>query len=338
MISNLRHQKSVKKLKKRKKVKVKAFFFSRWSNRRRLPSFLDRRSQLSRVRHWLIMNRDLEGSFVFLWQFLQGYLYFKNIRKQAKKEGKKSLEDLAALVSPVIHKARSQTSKEWSPMISKLQLFEPETVFDIQSKENWLASSNFFLWRKQSRMLGKKESKSDGELHRKHWFCIRGNISAGQHALSTPGPLIRHKVYCFSHTLVSNIFNPKSKEFCKLLWCSQDASSSAWLRSNYNQQCRVDWTCTQTKDSTCKLQMQRKHWKISSKFFPRSSYSPFALSWLPVWTLFQCRPLSLHWHLYCMLWKRSSFPEKTVAPDCPQDQPWLNLRSSHFCSKYGSEE
>ena len=45
-------------------------------------------------------------------------------------------------------------------------------------------------------MLGKKESKSDGELRRKHWFCIRGSISAGPHAPSTPGPLIRHKVYC----------------------------------------------------------------------------------------------------------------------------------------------
>ena len=52
-----------------------------------------------------------------------------------------------------------------------------------------------FFRRKQSRMLGKKESKSDGELRRKHWFCIRGSISAGPHAPSTPGPLIRHKVY-----------------------------------------------------------------------------------------------------------------------------------------------
>ena len=48
MISNLCHQKSVKKVKKCKKVKLKAFFFSRWSNRRRLPSLLDRRSQRSR--------------------------------------------------------------------------------------------------------------------------------------------------------------------------------------------------------------------------------------------------------------------------------------------------
>ena len=66
LISNLRHQKSLKKEKKCKKVKVKAFFCSRRSNRRRLLSLLDRRSLLSRVRHWL--NRDLEGSFVFLWE------------------------------------------------------------------------------------------------------------------------------------------------------------------------------------------------------------------------------------------------------------------------------
>ena len=68
MMSNLRHQKSVKKVKKCEEVKVKAInFFCRRSNRWRLPSLLDRRSQLSRVRHWLIMNSDLEGSFVFLW-------------------------------------------------------------------------------------------------------------------------------------------------------------------------------------------------------------------------------------------------------------------------------
>ena len=48
-ISNLCHQKSVKKVKKCKKVKVKAFFFSRWPNRWRLPSLLDRLSQKSRL-------------------------------------------------------------------------------------------------------------------------------------------------------------------------------------------------------------------------------------------------------------------------------------------------
>ena len=52
-------------------------------------------------------------------------------------------------------------------MIAKLQLFEPETVPDIQRTENGVASSLFFR-RKQSQMLGKKESKSDGELRRKH--------------------------------------------------------------------------------------------------------------------------------------------------------------------------
>ena len=62
----------------------------------------------SRFRHWL--NRDLEGSFVFLWEYLQRYLSFgnaflRNHRKHAKKR-KKSLEDLAASVSPVIRKAR----------------------------------------------------------------------------------------------------------------------------------------------------------------------------------------------------------------------------------------
>ena len=31
----------------------------------------------SRVRLWLTMNRDLEGSFVFLWEYLQRYLSFR---------------------------------------------------------------------------------------------------------------------------------------------------------------------------------------------------------------------------------------------------------------------
>ena len=104
------------------------------------------------------------------------------------------MEDLAASVSPVIRKERCQASNERSPMIAKLQLFEPETVLGIQREENWVASSLFF---EESNLecWEKKESKSDGELRWKHWFCIRGNISAGPHAPSTPGPLIRHKVY-----------------------------------------------------------------------------------------------------------------------------------------------
>ena len=100
--------------------------------------------------------------------FLSENAFLRNIRKQAKKkEGKKSLKDLAALVSPVIRKARCQTSKDWSPMIAKLQLFESETVVDLQRKENRVASS-LFLSKKAISNVGKKESKSDGELRRKH--------------------------------------------------------------------------------------------------------------------------------------------------------------------------
>ena len=66
--------------------KGKGIFFRRWSNRRRLPSLLDRRSQKSRSslildpcksrfnQYWL--NRDLQGSFVFHWEYLQRYLSF----------------------------------------------------------------------------------------------------------------------------------------------------------------------------------------------------------------------------------------------------------------------
>ena len=94
--------------------------------------------------------------------FLSENAFLRNTRKQAKKkkeEGKKSLEDLAASVSPVIRKARCQTSKDWSPMIAKLQLFESETVVGIQRKENRVASSLFFFRRKQSQMLGKRKVK-----------------------------------------------------------------------------------------------------------------------------------------------------------------------------------
>ena len=149
MISNVCHQKSVKKVKKCKKSKVKAFFFlvGGQTGEDCLPYLTD--GLKSRVCHWL--NRDLEGSFVFLWENLQRYLsvrkWLRNIRKQAKKkkkEGTKSFEDLASSVSPVIRKERCQASKERSPTIAKLQLFEPETVLGIQRKENWVTSSLFF--------------------------------------------------------------------------------------------------------------------------------------------------------------------------------------------------
>ena len=163
MICNLRHQKSVKKVKRCKKVKVKAFFFSRRSNRRRLPSVPSYLTNgfKSRVRHWLILNRDLEGLSSFFGNFsiaifLSENAFLRKIRKQAKKkEGKKSLEDLAASVSPVIRKARCQTSKQWSSMIAKLQLFEPETALDIQRKENSVPSSLFFS-KKAISNVGKK--------------------------------------------------------------------------------------------------------------------------------------------------------------------------------------
>ena len=94
----------------------------------------------NRIRYSLIVNCDLEDSFVFLWEFLQRYLSFRMLSLEMlggkQNKGKKSLEDLAASVLPVIPKASCQTSKEWSLMIAKLQLFEPETVLDIQRKEN----------------------------------------------------------------------------------------------------------------------------------------------------------------------------------------------------------
>ena len=139
MISNLRYQKSVKKVKKCEKVKVKAFCLVGVSNRWRVPSLVDRRSQKSRsslIDHEPWVPSSFFGNFSSA-IFLSENAFLRNIRKQAKKrkEGKKSLEDLAASVSPVTRKAHCQTSKEWSPMIAKIQLFEPETVLDIHRKE-----------------------------------------------------------------------------------------------------------------------------------------------------------------------------------------------------------
>ena len=87
------------------------------------------------------MNRDFRVPSSFFGNFsgavfLSENTFYRNI-STAQKEGKKSLpEDLAGSVSPVIVKTRCLTSKEWSPMIAKLQLFETETVLHIQRKSN----------------------------------------------------------------------------------------------------------------------------------------------------------------------------------------------------------
>ena len=83
MIRNLRHQKSLKKVKKCKKVKVKAFF-RRWSNRRRLPSLLDRRSQKSRSSLIWRVPSSFFGN-IYRAIFLSENAFLRNIRKQAKK-------------------------------------------------------------------------------------------------------------------------------------------------------------------------------------------------------------------------------------------------------------
>ena len=135
----------------------------------------------SRVCHWLIMNRDLEGSFVFLWEFLQRYLSFRkclrNIRKQAKKKKRREKElgrfgCVGARQSFAMRAATlPKNGLRWSQNSNCSYRKQCSTYKG--RKNEWLA---FFFRRKQSRMLGEKESKSDGELSRKHWFCIRGNI------------------------------------------------------------------------------------------------------------------------------------------------------------------
>ena len=117
-------------------------------------------------------------------------------------------------------------------------------------------------------MLGKKESKSDGELRRKHWFCIRGNISAGPHARLLPARLSGKGVVFQPYFGVQHIQSEIKRvlrAFMVFSGCSVICMTLLKLNITIKQ-CRLDWTCTQTKDSTCKLQMQRKHGKISSKF------------------------------------------------------------------------
>ena len=134
--------------------------------------------------------------------FLSENAFLRNIRKQAKKKKRAGSRAwkiwLRRYRQSLIRKVCCRTSKDsglrsrWSQN-SNYSNRKQWSAYKGRKIE-WLALF-FFFRRKQSRMLGKKESKSDGELRRKHWFCIRGNISAGPHAPSTPGPLIRHKVY-----------------------------------------------------------------------------------------------------------------------------------------------
>ena len=117
--------------------KGKGIFFVGGQTGEDCRSLLDRRSQKSRSS----LIEPVPSSFfgnISSAIFLSENAFLRNIRKQSKKkkEGKKSLEDLAVSVSPVIRKVRCQTSEDWSPMIAKLKLFEPETVIDIQRKEN----------------------------------------------------------------------------------------------------------------------------------------------------------------------------------------------------------
>ena len=117
-------------------------------------------------------------------QIKGGGCYLEASKKKKKEEGKKSMEDLAASVSPVIRKARCQTSKDWSPMIAKLQLFELETVVDIQRKENWVASSLFFFFEESDLECWEKRKVKVTEN------CVE-NTDFAYAAISRPGHMLR---------------------------------------------------------------------------------------------------------------------------------------------------
>ena len=91
MISNLRPQKSLEKVKKCKKVKVKAFLVGGQTGEDCLPSLTD--GLKSRVRHWLSreMEDEVHSSFfgnISSAIFLSENAFLRNIRKQAKKKKK----------------------------------------------------------------------------------------------------------------------------------------------------------------------------------------------------------------------------------------------------------
>ena len=189
MIGKLRHQKSLKKVKKCKKVKVKAFFpsvvkqakiaFLTWPTAQ-----MSRSSLIEPVPSSFFGNIS---SAIFLSEMLRKMLRKRAKKnclgsKQKKKEGKKSLEDLAVSVSPVIRKARCQTSKDWSPMTAKLKLFEPETVVDIQRKENWVPSSLFIEESKLECWEKRKEKVTENCIENTDFACA---------ATSRPGHMPR---------------------------------------------------------------------------------------------------------------------------------------------------
>ena len=118
--------------------------------------------------------------------FLSGNSFLRNIRKQAKKKKKKGRRAWKIW----LRRLRQSFSRSAAKLPKKGLRWSQNSNYSNRKqcsaykgrKMEWLA---LFFRRKQSRMLGKKESKSDGELRRKHWFCIRGSISAGPHAPST---------------------------------------------------------------------------------------------------------------------------------------------------------
>ena len=86
------------------------------------------------------MNCDLEGSFIFLWEFLQRYLSFRKCFLEKYYEARKEKEEELGRFGCVGIASHSQgVLPNFQGMVfddRKLQLFEPEIVLDIQRKEN----------------------------------------------------------------------------------------------------------------------------------------------------------------------------------------------------------
>ena len=157
MIRDLRHQKSLKKVKKCKKVKVRAFFFvGGQTGEDCLPYLSD--GLKSRVRHWL--NRFLRLS-LGISPALSLFRKMVSYEILGSKEKKRREEELGRFGCVGIASRSQGALPNFQRLVSDDR--KTQTIRTGNSgrhtKEGDLSTELSFFRRKQSRMLGKKKVK-----------------------------------------------------------------------------------------------------------------------------------------------------------------------------------